>query len=595
MKELLTFGIELSFLTIVFYVGFLIIRNNTTPTFKRFYLLVWLISSIAFPLIEVEFEQSHKVGVSQLIEEQTIRPVPMQEKIENFQSRQMEDQNWSYYSDVKDKQTEEDSNAKVDWISVLKIGYGMVTLFFLIRILLGVFQIVKMRFASTRSKSGIHLIDDPKFKGASFFKWVFIGASLEQDTDIIVKHERMHSRLWHSADILLSHFYCALLWANPLSWILKKQIAINTELEADFYMIQSTDRSGYANLLLSMSAYRGQTMMNHFGAFHLKSRIKALAKNVSHKKWVSLFSATMLSTLFFLVSCESINSSEVMVERMGDVKTITTRFVSHQSDTQQKTGKIVAIASFGPDGALEELVEQTTYPYDREFEVKKVFWDAPEKMGIPFVMDGLSLGGAEKSFLYGNDWPKAYYKHLVDKSKSADGFMKENISTDSELLPSEILRTREYEDNEYIVFGFPDITEYYEYDEGKVLNVYSKADYQFANEDDKKNKSMKIVSYKSLSKEEKDFRKQMVESSGKKQLVSTYTYEGDLVTGIKWGETERKFYYENKLLVKSEYIKKGEVINTRLHFYKNSLKDRTEIFNRYNEPEYTITYEYAFW
>ena len=68
----------------------------------------------------------------------------------------------------------------------------------------------------------------------------------------------------------------------------------------------------------------------------------------------------------------------------------------------------------------QTLKWQTTYPYDREYEVKKSFWESPEKTGIPYVMDGLSLGEAEKSFVCGNDWPNAYYKFLNKRSQAGD-------------------------------------------------------------------------------------------------------------------------------------------------------------------------------
>ena len=299
--------------------------------------------------------------------------------------------------------------------------------------------------------------------------------------------------------------------------------------------------------------------------------------------------------MFVVISCEGVNSSELMAERLNDVKTITTRFISHQSDTQQKTGKVVAIASFAVDGTLEELVEQTTYPYDREFEVKKDFWEAPEKSGIAYVMDGLSLGNAEKSFLYGHDWPSAYYKHLKSKVESRDMPWNEVVEVDNELLPQEIITRREIGPNEFFGLGMPDVTEYFDYEDEKVVKVLSKSEYKNLEYDDDRNKALGEVVRKNETKEMKEMRESMRRSSGKVKLVATYEYDGQLLTSIKHGKDERRFYYENNLMVRSEFLRSGEVINTRIHYYKNSLKDRTEIFNRYNEPEYTITYEYEFW
>lgn len=494
---------------------------------------------------------------------------------------------------------EDEVKSEIDWIWILKVGYLIVAGFFLMRVIIGLSQIVRLKSRSKSAKEyglTIYQVSNPTFKGASFLGWIFIGETIGKEREVIIQHEAIHGKLRHSLDILVSHVYCCLFWINPLSWVLKKEIGINTELEADLHFVQSENRVEYAQTLLSLAhGISGASLMNHFSTFHLKSRIVALTKTFKHKNWVSVYTAITIMGVFFMVSCEYANTSEVMMERMGDVKTITTRFISHQSDTQQKTGKIVVIASFAPDGTLEELVEQTTYPYDREFEVKKTFWEVPEKAGIPFVMDGLSLGGAEKSFLYGHDWPNAYYKHLHAKTQSIDLPWKEIVLVDNEVLPSEIQVKREYDDNHFIDFGMPTVTEYFEYADEKIVKVLSKSDYPEIDDLSDTQKKLREVVNKNLSKEMKETRNRIRANSGKIGLVSEYTYEGDLLTSIVWGETERRFYYENNLIVKSEYIISGEIINTRLHYYKNSLKDRTEIFNRYNEPEYTITYEYEFW
>ena len=58
MNEFITFTIEFLLLSVSFYLGFLLIRNYTTPAFKRFYLLAWLVFSVAFPFITIESHRS---------------------------------------------------------------------------------------------------------------------------------------------------------------------------------------------------------------------------------------------------------------------------------------------------------------------------------------------------------------------------------------------------------------------------------------------------------------------------------------------------------------------------------------------------------
>lgn len=595
MNQSIIFIVELLFVSAVFCVGYIIIRNHTTPTFKRFYLLAWIICSVTFPLVTFKSEASPTLSVHKAVSEAAQRPSP---NVNLKQLHEVEALNVPH-KDVDSKSVvESQMDAEVDWISILATGYSLVAGFFLLRIIIGIIQIfrLKLRSQNLETDNGlVFQVKDPEFKGASFFNWIFVGEALDAP-DLIIQHERFHSKLGHSFDILFSHIYCAIFWFNPFSWYVKKCVALNTEVEADAQMLRSENATEYANTLLLLSQkFKGPTVMNYFGAFYLKSRIAALTKTVRHKHWVSFVSFFTIVAMFFVISCEGVNSSEVMAERLGDVKSITTRFISHQSDTQQKTGKIVAIASFSLDGELEELVEQTTYPYDREFEVKKVFWEAPKKSGIAYVMDGLSLGNAEKSFLYGHDWPRAYYKHLYAKTQSTDLPWNEVVEVDDETLPREISTKREFDDDRFIGFGMPDVTEYFEYEQEKVVSVSSKSVYKNIDYDDIQSKSLKDMIEKNSTKEHREFVEGLKKKSGKIELVATYAYEGQLLTSIKKGDDERRFYYENNLMIKSEYLRGGEVINTRIHYYKNSLKDRTEIFNRYNEPEYTITYEYEFW
>lgn len=213
-------------------------------------------------------------------------------------------------------------------------------------------------------------------------------------------------------------------------------------------------------------------------------------------------------------------------------------------------------------------------------------------------MDGLSLGQAEKSFLYGNDWPNAYFKHLYERSKSRDMPWSEIITTDNELLPTEIQQKYDRSDRMFSM-GMPDVTEFFEYEGEKVMRVLSQSSYPDLTKDEERYKRyakmVKDIKDTTTAKILSERLKLMNGEKGDKIPTVEYTYDGELMTSMKGKDYERKFYYENGLLIKSEYFKSEILLNTRVHYYKNSLKDRTEIFNRYNEPEYTITYEYEFW
>ncbi|MEO9482092.1 MAG: M56 family metallopeptidase [Ekhidna sp.] len=600
MNELITFSVKFVILSTVFYVGYLIIQNHTTPAFKRFYLLAWMFFSISFPLIQIQSSQYSNVNIRQRVMEASNRPQPDFE-LKEYHELALSERPTDRQVGVAEF-TSKASNS-ISASSIVQVGYLVVAVFLLLRVGFGFFQILRLKSNSKQiNELGVTLyeVDDPAFKGASFFGWIFIGKAIKEDRDVVIRHEQIHYLLGHSFDILLSHIYCALFWISPFSWILKKSVSINSEMEADARILHSESKTRYTNILLSLSqSLSGSRMMNHFSAFHLKSRIIALTKTARHRKWVSAFTFLTVYGLFFTISCENVNSPEIMEERMGEVKTITTRFTSHQSDTQQKTGKVVSMATFLPDGTLGEFVTQTTYPYDHEFEKKKEFWDEPIRQNLFYIMDGLGLGAAEKSLLYGNDWPKSYAKYL---KKVENGELirrqpfEQKITVDNMDKPTEI-KHEKINGDEMFFFGMADVTEFFVYDGNKVIEVAQMNTYPEI--DDNSEHYQKTINYDGKEISIGEYVKERKIDEGVRKISSTYEYIGELLKSIEYGDYygnyKYMFFYENKVLVRSEYYKNDNLISSRFHYYEKGLKDRTEIFNRYNEPEYTITYEYEFW
>lgn len=604
MREAITFLMEMLLISVTFFLGYKLIFHHSTPTFRRWYLLAWLVFSFAFPLITIEIPVSSPVMSSSVEDFVMDSGTPLfQEPLETISSAQ--DFALVETSTPAEKIKPE---APINWVLLISIGYSLVSFALLLRIGLGYFQIWRLkRNASSFTHEGrtVFEVCNSTFKGASFFNWVFIGKSVNERRALVLDHEFVHSGLHHSFDILLSHLYCAFFWINPFAWILKKSIAINTELETDARITQTQDSMEYANLLLELSENSvGAPIINHFSAKHLKMRIMAIKNVKTPKKWVRYFTTFLALGLFFLVSCSSQTDfpSEIDLEaKLYDVKKITTYFTSHQSDTQQKTGKVVSIATFLPNGDLDDLVNKTSYPYDRENEVKQVFWQQPIKKNLPYVMDGLSMGIAERNLLYGNDWPKAYAQHLLDVEAREESKMswKETYEIDNMGKPTEIKKiyVTDTTNGAYVSHFMPDVTTFYGYEGDKVSQISIAATYAEIKRDSELHKRLdeaveKTDAWKAIQKQR--------EESEKKQLKNSYTYDGDLLTGIithSYDNMERshRFYYDNEVLSKSEYYIKGKLINTRVHYYDGGLKQRTEIFNIDNEPEYTINYEYEFW
>jgi antitoxin component YwqK of YwqJK toxin-antitoxin module len=304
-----------------------------------------------------------------------------------------------------------------------------------------------------------------------------------------------------------------------------------------------------------------------------------------------------------LIGCSPESEQSVEAETsLEQLKSITTRFISHQNDTQGKDGKIVSVASFLPDGSLEKFTTQTTYPYDRQYPEKKHFWQTPNKSRLAYIMDGLSLDEAENNFLYGHQWPAVYARYVQENNDegTSDFGWKETIRVDNPSQPSYIERKRYLRDDQVNAQG--GIKELFLY-EGNKVSAMEKV--HFLPEAARKAQLQHIEEKLTTVKDVKEKRQlQVIKTRLESESIPSnptiddvlFKYEGELLQEVILDNRKRhRFYYEGGQLIRSEFLVNGKVFNTRIHHYENGLKQKTEILNVNADPEFTILYEYEFW
>lgn len=291
--------------------------------------------------------------------------------------------------------------------------------------------------------------------------------------------------------------------------------------------------------------------------------------------------------LFLLFACQ-VEQEPVRLITAGEVKSVTTTFISHQGDTQQKQDQIVSVAEFHPDGSLIRLTNHMTYPYDHSQPFEAEFWTKPNGDNLVHVMDGLHIGG-EWNFLYGNDWPRKYAdlteeeQHPVygDRHELYWSTFQSTVPMRNAGLPLHIISEAVYQGNENFTPWLDRFEERFEYEAGKVsyfetATIFHQGAYISSN--DKESKKVNVRTPRSAIK-------------GKR-----FGYEGDNLISFSEGDIEHKYFYENDRLIRSEFHLRGKMRNHRVYFYNDlGLKEKTEIFNTYGEPEYTIEYHYDFY
>ncbi|RDC65548.1 M56 family metallopeptidase [Adhaeribacter pallidiroseus] len=126
----------------------------------------------------------------------------------------------------------------------------------------------------------------------SFFRYIFIYpndydfATYEQ----IIAHEKIHARLGHSFDLLLAELAVIMLWFNPFSWFLKREIEKNNEYQTDALLLEQepvSPRQYQLNLLQIATPNKPLSITTNYNQSLLKQRIKMMnaKKSTPHGYW----------------------------------------------------------------------------------------------------------------------------------------------------------------------------------------------------------------------------------------------------------------------------------------------------------------------
>lgn len=146
----------------------------------------------------------------------------------------------------------------------------------------------------------------------SFMSHVVISRSDFGSHSEILIHECMHVRARHSVDMVFMSMVCALQWFNPLVWIMRSEIRIMHEYEADEAVLkQGIDAVQYQLLLVRKAVGDSCFLLaSSFSHSKLKNRI-AMMKKIKTTKWAAL---AYIACIPMLLSAMSFNAAEDTAE-----------------------------------------------------------------------------------------------------------------------------------------------------------------------------------------------------------------------------------------------------------------------------------------
>ena len=157
-----------------------------------------------------------------------------------------------------------------------------------LRSLMRILSIIRTDKGERRDGYVLHVLDSD-IASFSFMNHIVISrGDFEQHPEILL-HESMHVRFRHSADLLLMSLVCALQWFNPLVWLMRSELRMLHEYEADEAVLdKGIDASQYQLLLVRKAVGdRRFLIANSFNHSKLKNRINMMQK-IKTVKWARL-------------------------------------------------------------------------------------------------------------------------------------------------------------------------------------------------------------------------------------------------------------------------------------------------------------------
>ena len=276
--EILLYLLKVSACTVLFFAFYLLVlRHLTFFKINRFYLLLTLLLSFVIPTLNFTIERE--------VETAPIVYAPTEIADENFVNEPI-----TAISPIEKMPIVKES---IDYYSLLPYLYFSIVISLLLIATWRILQLLKHTKNGAERINGLKIVQKSAgFTNCSFFNYVFIDDKLsEAELQVLLKHEEVHAKQFHSIDKIIMMLIKAFLWFNPVVYLYDKALEQAHEYEADEATSQNFGTEQYANLLLRLAIAKSEMPLVHnFVKSPIKDRIKMLfnSKSKNMKKLMYL-------------------------------------------------------------------------------------------------------------------------------------------------------------------------------------------------------------------------------------------------------------------------------------------------------------------
>jgi TonB family protein len=216
--------------------------------------------------------------------------------------------------------------------------------------------------------------------------------------DIVIAHEESHIKMKHSLDLVLVQLYSIITWYNPFIWLLKRELSITHEYEADSLVLdRGYNLHEYQERIVEEAiGFKINTLTNNFNICSTKKRLKMMKKKRT-SKWTILKDLYLILTLALMsiVFCECSTLKKMAKENQevlmkvddmpefpggtAELMQFLSRTIVYPSTAKENKIQDRVMVTFivRKDGSISDVKAKGEYPILNE-EAERVFKSMPK-------------------------------------------------------------------------------------------------------------------------------------------------------------------------------------------------------------------------
>lgn len=329
----------------------LLLSKDTFYAFNRVAIILILIISTALPAVRFKVEQPSEIHQAFFDLEQIL----MQFDLETI--------------DAADQ-----AATSLNWIHLVLLFYFAGIVAVVIWKSISIFRLVYLIHKNEKIEieKGVFLIIlDKKIAPFSWGKYAVISRNdYQENGKEILTHEVAHIKKYHSVDLFIADLFTALQWFNPASWLMKQEMQIIHEYEADKAVLdEGIDAKKYQLLLIKKAVgSRLYSIANNFNHSNLKKRITMMSKRKSNP-WARLKYAYVLPLIAISITAFarpeiSVHLEEISSVKVNDFAAIVESRVEENQTKQQKELNETTVDFSNMKETIDQMTQWTAELYD---------------------------------------------------------------------------------------------------------------------------------------------------------------------------------------------------------------------------------------